>query len=131
MNFAEDNNSSISYDIEMVDQDDTVEDTQILDPADDSSGTSQNRSSSGGYSGDYSESNSSDSSSDRHQKKKNRDGGSGKDHRHKEKNEDGHVQSAVRRHSHHSHNHHSVKTKQPTQEVNRQIDEIMNLYNVR
>ena len=126
MNFAEDNNSSISYDIEMDDQDDTVEDTQILDQADDSSGTSQNRSSSGGYSGDYSESNSSDSSSDRYQKKKNRDDGSGKDHPGDGQcQKSGHVPSAVRRHSHHSHNH------QPTQEVNRQIDEIMNLYNVR
>lgn len=114
-----------------------------------------NRVSSGGYSGDYSSI--SDSSSDRRKEKKTRNIHR-KDDRHKHSK--GHSHTERRRssgdaegsvekmddkfprpkdetgihsyHRHSNHHHHSSRgMANPTQDMNRQIDQIMNLYNVR
>ena len=114
-----------------------------------------NRVSSGGYSGDYSSI--SDSSSDRRKEKKTRNvprnddrhhKHHGKGHSHKERRRSsGDVEGSAQKmddprpkdeagihsyHRHSNHHHHTSRGKvQPTQDMNKQIDQIMNLYNVR
>ena len=116
-----------------------------------------NRVSSGGYSGDYSSI--SDSSSDRRKEKKTRNVPRNDD-RHRKHHSKGHSHTERRRssggvedsvekmddkfprskdeagihsyHRHSNHHHHTSRGKvQPTQDMNKQIDQIMNLYNVR